>query len=171
MTLTCVLGHFPSTTSSTVLRWAVCDYPQSTTSTLHITPSTINCSFHVLYLYLNCCVCIYSPAICRLLILTKTTCLLKNVGLDLTSETEVWFLTLDLLCRMRADSSLLDSPITPAWSLASHHSTSLFTSFPLVPSWSAASAEATHRRKLETPKNQTKITFHTDFGPTSQHCV
>lgn len=55
-----------------------------------------------------------------------------------------WFLTLDLLCRMRADRSLLDSPITPAWSLASHHSTSLSTSFALVPSWSAASAEPTH---------------------------
>lgn len=45
---------------------------------------------------------------------------------------------------MRADRSLLDSPITPAWSLASHQSTSLSTSFPLVPSWSAASAKPTH---------------------------
>lgn len=52
-------------------------------------------------------------------------------------------LTFDLLCRMRADNSRLDSPITPAWSLASHHSTKRSTSFVFVPSCSAASA-ATH---------------------------
>lgn len=54
-----------------------------------------------------------------------------------------WFLlelTFDLLCRMRAESSLFDSPITPAWSLASHHSTKRSTNLIFFPSCSAASA-------------------------------
>lgn len=49
-------------------------------------------------------------------------------------------LTFDLLCRISAESRRLDSPITPAWSLASHHSTSLSTSLRFVPNCSAASA-------------------------------
>lgn len=70
------------------------------------------------------------------------------------------YLTLDLLCRMRADSSLLDSPITPAWSLASHHSTSLSTSFSLVPSWSAASATPTHNFRVYRPLSSPKHAIH-----------
>lgn len=49
-------------------------------------------------------------------------------------------LTFDLLCRMRAESSLFDSPMTPAWSLASHHSTKRSTNLTFFPSCSAASA-------------------------------
>lgn len=64
---------------------------------------------------------------------------------DLQTYSLFKHLTLDLLWRIRAERSLLDSPITPAWSLALHHSTSLSTSFPLVPSCSAASAKSTHK--------------------------
>lgn len=76
------------------------------------------------------------------------------------------YLTLDLLCRMRADSSLLDSPITPAWSLASHHSTSLSTSFSLVPSWSAASTTPTHNSRVYWHSPLEPQTRHTHFSTT-----
>lgn len=59
-------------------------------------------------------------------------------------------LTFDLLCRMRAESSLLDSPITPAWSLASHHSTRRSTSLAFFPSCSAASAVGNKARQNQT---------------------
>lgn len=58
-------------------------------------------------------------------------------------------LTFDLLCRISAESRRLDSPITPAWSLASHHSTSLSTSLRFVPNCSAASATS----HTQTPLN------------------
>lgn len=72
-------------------------------------------------------------------------------------------LTFDLLCRISAERRRLDSPITPAWSLASHHSTSLSTSLRFVPNCSAASAISHTKTPINQSISKSVLNLETPF--------